>query len=50
MGSTQIKFIAGGGVASLYDPLESVDYLVEEFRVGVNAARDYDTYVANPCL
>lgn len=46
MGATQIKFMAGGGVASLYDPLESVGYSVEEFRAGVNAARDYDTYVA----
>jgi imidazolonepropionase-like amidohydrolase len=46
MGATQIKVMAGGGVASLYDPLESVGYSVEEFRAAVNAANDYDTYVA----
>ena len=46
MGATQIKVMAGGGVASLYDPLESVGYSEEEFRTAVEAARDYDTYVA----
>jgi imidazolonepropionase-like amidohydrolase len=45
MGATQVKLMAGGGVASLYDPLESVGYSEEEFRAGVNAAKDYDTYV-----
>jgi len=45
MGAHQIKIMAGGGVASLYDPLESVGYSEEEFRAAVNAARDYDTYV-----
>jgi imidazolonepropionase-like amidohydrolase len=45
MGAHQVKLMAGGGVASLYDPLESVGYSVEEFRAAVNAARDYDTYV-----
>jgi imidazolonepropionase-like amidohydrolase len=46
MGASQIKVMAGGGVASLYDPLESVGYSEEEFRAAVEAARDYDTYVA----
>ncbi len=46
MGAHQIKIMAGGGVASLYDPLESVGYSEEEFRAAVDAARDYDTYVA----
>ena len=46
MGATQIKIMAGGGVASMYDPLESVGYSEEEFRAAVNAAADYDTYVA----
>jgi imidazolonepropionase-like amidohydrolase len=45
MGATQVKLMAGGGVASLYDPLESVGYTEEEFRAGVQAAADYDTYV-----
>lgn len=46
MGATQVKIMAGGGVASLYDPLETVGYSEEEFRAAVNAAKDYDTYVA----
>jgi len=46
MGATQVKVMAGGGVASLYDPLESVGYSEEEFRAAVQAAADYDTYVA----
>jgi imidazolonepropionase-like amidohydrolase len=46
MGASQVKVMAGGGVASLYDPLESVGYSEEEFRAAVNAATDYDTYVA----
>ena len=45
MGAHHVKLMAGGGVASLYDPLESVGYSEEEFRAAVNAARDYDTYV-----
>jgi imidazolonepropionase-like amidohydrolase len=45
MGATQIKVMAGGGVASVYDPLESVGYSLEEFRAAVDAAADYDTYV-----
>ncbi len=45
MGAHQVKVMAGGGVASLYDPLESVGYSEEEFRAAVDAAKDYDTYV-----
>ena len=45
MGATQVKVMAGGGVASLYDPLETVGYSEDEFRAAVNAAKDYDTYV-----
>jgi imidazolonepropionase-like amidohydrolase len=44
-GAHQIKIMAGGGVASLKDPLESVGYSVEEMRAAVEAAEDYDTYV-----
>lgn len=46
MGANQIKVMAGGGVASIYDPLESVGYSEAEFRAAVEAAADYDTYVA----
>lgn len=45
MGAHHVKIMAGGGVASLYDPLESVGYSEAEFRAAVNAAKDYDTYV-----
>jgi imidazolonepropionase-like amidohydrolase len=44
-GAAQIKIMAGGGVASLKDPLESVGYSEEEMRNAVEAAADYDTYV-----
>lgn len=44
-GASQIKVMAGGGVASIFDPLESVGYSEEEFRAAVEAATDYDTYV-----
>ena len=44
-GATQIKIMAGGGVASLKDPLESVGFSEAEMRAAVEAATDYDTYV-----
>lgn len=44
-GAPQIKIMAGGGVASLKDPLESIGYSEEEMRAAVEAATDYDTYV-----
>ncbi|ADE55642.1 amidohydrolase [Coraliomargarita akajimensis DSM 45221] len=44
-GAVQIKIMAGGGVASLKDPLESVGYSEAEMRAAVEAASDYDTYV-----
>ena len=43
--AAQIKIMAGGGVASLKDPLESVGYSEAEMRAAVEAASDYDTYV-----
>lgn len=43
--AVQIKIMAGGGVASLKDPLESVGYSEAEMRAAVEAATDYDTYV-----
>jgi imidazolonepropionase-like amidohydrolase len=44
-GAKQIKMMAGGGVASMKDPLESVGYSELEMRAMVEAATDYDTYV-----
>ena len=44
-GAAQIKLAAGGGVASLYDPLEATQYSVEEMKAAVQAAADWGTYV-----
>ena len=38
----QIKIMAGGGVASLKDPLESVGFSEAEMRAAVEAAADYE--------
>jgi imidazolonepropionase-like amidohydrolase len=44
-GASQIKIMAGGGVSSLYDPLDTVQYTAEEMRAAVQAAADWGTYV-----
>lgn len=44
LGATQIKLLAGGGVASLYDPLDSIQFTDKELRAGVAAAEDWGTY------
>jgi len=44
-GASQIKISAGGGVASQYDPLESLQFTEEEIRAAVDAASDWGTYV-----
>lgn len=46
LGATQIKLSAGGGVASNYDPLDVSQYTEAEFRAAVDAAENWDTYVA----
>ncbi|WP_099021623.1 metal-dependent hydrolase family protein [Mycolicibacterium palauense] len=46
LGASQIKLMAGGGAASLYDPLYTVQFTTEEMRAAVRAAADYGTYVA----
>ena len=45
LGASQIKMLAGGGVASLYDPLDSTQFTDKELRAGVEAASDWNTYV-----
>ncbi|MEX8193376.1 metal-dependent hydrolase family protein [Comamonas guangdongensis] len=45
LGASQIKMLAGGGVASLYDPLDSMQFSERELRSGVEAAADWNTYV-----
>ncbi len=44
-GASQIKIMAGGGVTSLYDPLDTTQYTEREMRAAVEAAEDWGTYV-----
>ena len=44
-GATQIKIMAGGGVASEFDPLHMVQFSLEEMQAIVGVAEDYGTYV-----
>ena len=46
MGAAQIKLATGGGVSSAYDPLDVAEYTVEEIKAAVDAAEDFNTYVA----
>ncbi|MGB9431405.1 MAG: amidohydrolase family protein [Candidatus Acidiferrum sp.] len=45
LGASQIKLMAGGGVASSYDPLDVTQYTVEEVHAAVEAAENWGTYV-----
>ena len=45
LGASQIKLMAGGGVASSYDPLDVTQYSVPELRAAVEAAENWGTYV-----
>ena len=46
LGASQIKVMAGGGVSSPHDPLDSLQYTEDELRAAVEAAADWNTYVA----
>lgn len=45
-GASQIKLMAGGGVSSVFDPLDTTQYSAEELKAAVEAAADWGTYVA----
>jgi imidazolonepropionase-like amidohydrolase len=45
LGTSQIKLMAGGGVASDYDPLDVTQYTLDEMRAAVEAAENWGTYV-----
>lgn len=45
LGASQLKLMAGGGVSSLYDPLDATQYTVAEIRAAVEAAENWGTYV-----
>jgi imidazolonepropionase-like amidohydrolase len=44
-GATQIKLMAGGGVSSIFDPLNVTQFTEDEIRAAVEAAEDWGTYV-----
>jgi imidazolonepropionase-like amidohydrolase len=44
-GASQIKLMAGGGVASDYDPLDVTQFTEDEMRAAVEAAASWGTYV-----
>ncbi len=44
-GATQLKVMAGGGVASNYDPIDVTEYTLEELRAAVDTAENFGTYV-----
>lgn len=45
LGASQIKLAAGGGVSSIYDPIDVTQYTEAEFRAAVEAAENWGTYV-----
>jgi imidazolonepropionase-like amidohydrolase len=48
-GATQIKVFASGGLASPTDPLESLQFSVEEIAAAVDVAKSWGTYVLAHC-
>lgn len=47
MGASQIKISGGGGVSSVYDPLDVRQYTLAELKAFVEVADTYNTYVAS---
>lgn len=46
MGASQIKIMGGGGTSSDYDPIDVTQYTLDEMKAAVDAASDWNTYVA----
>jgi len=46
LGASQVKVMAGGGVASSFDPLDVTQFTFEEMKAAVDAAANWNTYVA----
>ncbi|MBW2367758.1 MAG: amidohydrolase family protein [Deltaproteobacteria bacterium] len=44
-GASQVKIMASGGGASLYDPIDTVQYTLRELKAAVATAEDWGTYV-----
>lgn len=49
-GASQIKVLAGGGAASVYDPLDVAQYTLDELKAAVDAAADWNTYVTTHAI
>ena len=47
MGASQLKISGGGGVSSVYDPLDVSQYTMAELKAFVEVAESYNTYVAS---
>jgi len=45
LGASQIKLMAGGGVSSPHNPIESTQFTEPEIRAAVEAAENWGTYV-----
>lgn len=45
VGAVQVKLMAGGGISTDNDPLDTVQYSLEELRAAVESAADWHTYV-----
>ncbi len=45
-GADFLKIMGGGGVASVFDPLEMIQYSLEEAKAAVQVANEYRSYVA----
>ena len=45
-GASQLKVMAGGGVSSTYDPIDSTQYTFDEMRAFVEVASSWNTYIA----
>ena len=45
LGASQLKLMAGGGVASFYDPLDVTQYTEAELHAAVEVAANWGTYV-----
>lgn len=45
LGASQIKVMAGGGVASNYDPIDVAQYTKAEMEAAVQAAENWGAYV-----
>lgn len=45
LGASQLKLMAGGGIGSIYDPIDVTQYTEPELRAAVDAAENWGTYV-----